>query len=78
MLNGFFRRGYVLAKVADPVYRMVGIGVCGAIIASLIHGLADFLFIVSPQFGAMFWMVLAIGLYAYDDYSTNRPDGSTV
>ena len=68
MLNGFFRRGYVLARVNDPVYQMVGIGVCGAIIAFLIHGLADFLFIVSPQFGAMFWTVLALGLYAYDDY----------
>ncbi|HEY6249773.1 MAG TPA: O-antigen ligase family protein, partial [Candidatus Angelobacter sp.] len=55
-----------LAKNTDPVYRMVGIGVGGALAASLIHGMVDYLFNVSPQFGGLFWLILALGLVAYE------------
>jgi putative exporter of polyketide antibiotics len=53
-----------LIKNPDPLYRIVGIGTCGAIAATLIHGMVDFLFNTSPQFGAMFWLVLALSFAA--------------
>jgi hypothetical protein len=28
------------------------------------HGLVDYIFNVSPQFGALFWMVLGLGMAA--------------
>src|SRR5260221_114141 len=45
----------------DPLSRIIAFGVCGAISATLIHGMVDYLFNVSPQFGALFWLVLSIG-----------------
>jgi O-antigen ligase len=35
-------------------------GVLGALLSVLVHGFVDFLFQVSPQFGALFWVVLAL------------------
>jgi len=32
----------------------------GAVVALLLHGFVDFLFIVSPQFTALFWLILAL------------------
>lgn len=40
--------------------RIVGFGVLGALAGVMIHGFVDYLFDVSPQFGALFWLVLAI------------------
>lgn len=62
----FSRRAVKLARDPDPVYRMVGIAVGGALAATLIHGMVDYLFNVSPQFGALFWLVLALGMVAYE------------
>jgi putative inorganic carbon (HCO3(-)) transporter len=45
----------------DPLSRIVAFGVLGAITGTLIHGLVDYLFGASPQFGALFWIVLALG-----------------
>jgi hypothetical protein len=45
----------------DPLSRIIAFGVCGAITATLIHGMADYLFNISPQFGALFWLVLGLG-----------------
>lgn len=45
----------------DTVSRIVAFGVLGATAGTLIHGMVDFLFRVSPQFGALFWIVLALG-----------------
>jgi O-antigen ligase len=45
----------------DPLSRIVAFGVFGAITGTLIHGMVDFLFRVSPQFGTLFWIVLALG-----------------
>jgi hypothetical protein len=35
-------------------------GVLGAILSVLLHGFVDFLFQVSPQFGTLFWALLAL------------------
>jgi putative inorganic carbon (hco3(-)) transporter len=64
MLAAFARIATRLAKNIDPVYRMVGIGVGGALTATLIHGGVDYLFNVSPQFGALFWLIMALGVVA--------------
>ena len=64
IMGSFTRIGLRLRKAADPVYRMWGIGLCGAIVATLIHGLVDYIFNVSPQFGNLFWLLLALGLCA--------------
>jgi putative inorganic carbon (hco3(-)) transporter len=60
----FFRNGFKLIKNTDPFWQMVGIGVCGALGSTMVHGLVDYIFIVSPQFGNLFWLVLALGLVA--------------
>jgi putative inorganic carbon (HCO3(-)) transporter len=49
-----------LVKHPDPMVRIVGVGVCGAITATLIHGMVDFIFLAAPQFGALFWLVLGL------------------
>ena len=48
-------------RTQDPLFRIVAFGVCGAIIATLIHGTVDYLLNASPQFGALFWLVLGLG-----------------
>ena len=48
-------------QARDPLSRIVAFGVLGAIIGTSIHGMVDFLFRVSPQFGVLFWIVLALG-----------------
>jgi putative inorganic carbon (HCO3(-)) transporter len=45
----------------DPIFRIVAFGVLGAITSTLIHGVVDYLFNASPQFGALFWIILALG-----------------
>jgi O-antigen ligase len=45
----------------DRLSRIVAFGVLGAIAGTLIHGMVDFLFRVSPQFGALFWIILGLG-----------------
>lgn len=62
----FARVAIKLAKNTDSVHRIVGIGLGGALAATLIHGLVDYLFNVSPQFGGLFWLVLALGLVAFE------------
>ncbi|HEY6348050.1 MAG TPA: O-antigen ligase family protein [Candidatus Angelobacter sp.] len=66
LVASFAKVAVKLAKDADPWYRMVGIGTGGALAATLIHGMVDYLFNVSPQFGGLFWLVLALGLAAYE------------
>lgn len=66
VIIGFIRLAIRLARSPDPFYRLVGIGTGGAIAATLIHGMVDYLFNVSPQFGALFWLVLALGLVAFE------------
>jgi putative exporter of polyketide antibiotics len=39
---------------------IVNFAALGAVVALLLHGFVDFLFIVSPQFTALFWTILAL------------------
>ena len=63
-MGAFFRTGARLIKSDDPLWRIVGIGVCGALAATMVHGLVDYIFIASPQFGNLFWLVLALATTA--------------
>jgi O-antigen ligase len=56
----FLHSAYKLTKSADPLLRLVGLGVLGAIAATLVHGMVDYIFIASPQFGNLFWVVLGL------------------
>lgn len=58
----FARMALNLAGRADPYYRLVGIGVGGALAATLVHGLVDYIFNASPQSGGLLWTVLALGV----------------
>jgi O-antigen ligase len=62
----FARMAIKLARSPDPFDCLVGIGMGGALTATLIHGMVDYLFNVSPQFGALFWLVLALGFVAFE------------
>jgi len=44
----------------DYLDRALAFGVMGALVSVLVHGLVDFLFQVSPQFGTLFWVLLAL------------------
>lgn len=64
----FVRMAIKLARSPDSFGRLIGIGVGGALAATLIHGMVDYLFNVSPQFGALFWLVLALGFVAVNEF----------
>jgi O-antigen ligase len=66
IIGSFIRMAIKLARSPDPFYRLVGIGLGGALTATLIHGLVDYIFNVSPQFGGLFWLILALGFVAYE------------
>jgi O-antigen ligase len=66
IISYFVRIAIKLARSPDPFYRLIGIGTGGAITATLVHGLVDYVFNVSPQFGALFWLILALGLVAFE------------
>jgi putative inorganic carbon (HCO3(-)) transporter len=64
----------------DPFYALVSLGVGGALVGVLIHGFVDFFFHVQPQFGGLFWLILALGVVVAEEArgavalaSTNRP-----
>ena len=54
-----------LAKNSDPLNRLIGIGLGGSLVTTLTHGMVDYLFNVSPQFGGLFWLVAALGVVAW-------------
>jgi O-antigen ligase len=66
LMIAFARLAIHLARQPDPFYRLVGVGVGGALATMLIHGMVDYLFNANPQFGALFWLVLAMGIVAYE------------
>ena len=49
---------------------IVNFAALGAVVSLLLHGFVDFLFIVSPQFTALFWLIL--GLVAVADRWPNQ------
>jgi putative inorganic carbon (HCO3(-)) transporter len=72
VIGSVARNAVKLVKHPDPLFRIVGVGVCGAITATLIHGMVDFLFNVAPQFGALFWLVLALSVAASQNFRKGR------
>jgi putative inorganic carbon (HCO3(-)) transporter len=64
MIVGFVRIAVKLARNSDPLHRLVGIAMAGALLTTLIHGMVDYLFNVSPQFGGLFWLVMGLGVVA--------------
>jgi len=64
VMISFFRAGARLVRELDEQFRIIGLGVCGALMATLVHGGVDYLFGVSPQFGNMFFLVLALATVA--------------
>jgi O-antigen ligase len=74
LVGTFVRMAVKLVKKADPLCRIVGLGVGGAIAATLIHGAVDYLFNGSPQFGAMFWLILALGLVMFERSKGDRTE----
>jgi O-antigen ligase len=76
LIGGFARMALSLVRRSDPFYRLVGIGVGGALLATLIHGMVDFLFNVSPQFGVLFWIVPALGITAFENLGGKLEDAS--
>lgn len=68
----FLRRSYGLLKSADPMWRMVGLGVCAALAATLVHGMVDYIFIASPQFGNLFWVMLGLGVAGEEQWRSQR------
>jgi len=62
----FFRLSGSLIKGADTLSQMVGVGVAGAMAATMVHGLVDYIFIASPQFGNLFWLLLALMLVTHE------------
>ena len=73
LIGSFVRVAVKLARNSDPYCRLLGMGLGGALAATLIHGLVDFLFNVSPQFGGLFWLVLALGLIGFEQCAKPRP-----
>jgi O-antigen ligase len=49
-----------LRSSSDFLDSALAFGVLGALLSVLVHGLVDFLFQVSPQFGTLFWVLLAL------------------
>jgi putative inorganic carbon (hco3(-)) transporter len=66
LMFAFARLAVKLARQPDPFYRLIGVGMGGALATMLIHGMVDYLFNANPQFGALFWLVLALGIVAYE------------
>jgi putative inorganic carbon (HCO3(-)) transporter len=72
LMVAFARIALKLARDADPFYRLVGVGVGGALAAALIHGMADYIFNVSPQSGGLLWLVFALGVACISGPSMER------
>jgi O-antigen ligase len=60
-------RGVHLLKETDFLYSLVGFGVAGALVGTLIHGCVDYFFHVQTQVGGLFWLIMALGLVVSDD-----------
>jgi len=71
VIGAFFFFSLRVIREQDLLCRIIAFGVCGAITATLIHGMVDYLFNVSPQFGALFWIVLGLGSYTMAGTTSN-------
>jgi len=62
LMRKSWQLGNALRTSDDFVSVALAFGIQGAIVSVLVHGLVDFLFQVSPQFGSLFWGLVAIGV----------------
>ena len=58
--------------------RVLGFAALGAILSVLTHGLVEYLFNASPQFGTLFWMLLALLSASAGLQAGERPGGVRV
>lgn len=78
LVFAFARIALKLARQPDFFDRLVGVGVGGALAATLIHGMVDYIFNASPQSGALLWLILALGWAASDlAQRTCEPDAGS-
>src|SRR5262249_50829848 len=68
---GFFRRGVKLSKARDELGAIVGIAITGALAALTVRGLVVFFFLVSPQLGGFFWMLMGWGTAASETFAVS-------
>jgi O-antigen ligase len=61
LLGSFILLAHKSMRDEAAISRIIAFGVMGAIAGTLIHGMVDYLFGASPQFGALFWIILALG-----------------
>jgi O-antigen ligase len=64
LMVAFARLALRLARQSDPLYRIIGVALGGALVATLIHGMVDYIFNISPQAGGLLWLLFALGLVA--------------
>lgn len=69
LMVGFARIAIRMARSPDGQNQLIGIAMGGALVTTLIHGMVDYLFNVSPQFGALFWLVMGLGVVAFEDHA---------
>ena len=60
-----------LRFATDTFDRALAFGVLGAILSVLVHGFVDFFFQVSPQFGTVFWVLLALLVVSGKKFGAN-------
>jgi O-antigen ligase len=72
LLGVFYALALKAIRKDDPFTRIIAFGVCGAISTTLMHGVVDYLFNTSPQFGALFWLVLGLGSSVLVRSATNK------
>lgn len=66
---GFFRRAVRLTRGQDELESILGIAVIGAMAATMVHGLVDYIFLVCPPYGTLFWLLLGLSLAAWENLS---------
>src|SRR5215472_366050 len=70
-LWGFFRRAVKLTAGQDELEPILGIAVIGAMAATMVHGIVDYIFLVCPPYGTLFWLLLGLSLAAWENLSND-------
>lgn len=66
LITAFARMGFRLRHAEGLWYRITGFALLGTLAGFLLHGMVDFIFGVSPQFGNIFWLTMGLGLVAFE------------
>jgi putative inorganic carbon (HCO3(-)) transporter len=75
LITAFARMGFRLRRAEGLWYRITGFALLGTLAGFLLHGMVDFIFGVSPQFGNIFWLTLGLGLVAFESSKTTMNTG---